>query len=160
MLGRPAKRAKPGRASRGGSGMELQRWEVAGLGHYSYLIASHGLAAVVDPRRDVDGYLECAAARGWKITHVVETHIHADYASGARELAERAGAELCLSAHDQGEQYRYQFPHRSLRHGDRIRVGGIELVALHTPGHTPEHLCFLLPRQHPAAPVLLSGDFL
>ncbi len=140
--------------------MELQRWEVAGLGHYSYLIASEGAAVVVDPRRDVDAYLEFAAARGWKITHVVETHIHADYASGARELAERAGAELCLSAHDQDEQYSYQFPHRGLRHGDCIRIGGIELVALHTPGHTPEHLCFLLPRQHPAAPVLLSGDFL
>ena len=140
--------------------MQIRRWEVSGLAHYSYLIASHGLAAVVDPRRDVDGYLECAAARGWKITHVVETHIHADYASGARELAERAGAELCLSAHDQGEQYRYQFPHRSLRHGDRIRVGDVELVALHTPGHTPEHLCFLLPPPQPAAPVLLSGDFL
>jgi hydroxyacylglutathione hydrolase len=142
--------------------MQLDRFEVPGLSHYSYAIGSRGKLAIVDPKRDIDTYLEYAAEREAKIAHILETHIHADYASGARELAEATGAELHLSAYDEGEDYVYQFPHQPMREGDRIVIDGLEISALHTPGHTPEHLAFLLHEagrgRHPLA--MLSGDFL
>jgi hydroxyacylglutathione hydrolase len=142
-----------------------ERIEDKGLSHYSYLVACEGagVAAVVDPRRDVDVYLQMAEARDVRIAYVLETHIHADFASGARELAERAGAELCLSAYDEGELYDVRFPHRELREGDSVRVGAVRIQALHTPGHTPEHLAFLVFDEHRSAEVpmvMLSGDFL
>jgi len=141
--------------------MLFERFEIAGLSHYSYAIASRtgGDAVIVDPERVVDRYLAWASDHEVRIAHVLETHIHADYASGARELAARGGAELCLSAYDEGELYEASFPHRELRDGDRLSLGAVEVEALHTPGHTPEHLAFLVwesgrPRR------LLSGDFL
>jgi len=141
--------------------MKLERFVVPGLAHYSYVVASQGKAAVVDPRRDVDVYLDYAAAGGLKITHVLETHIHADYASGARELAARTGAELWLSGHDTGEDFEYRFPHHEFHDGAEFMLGGARVVALHTPGHTPEHISFLLyeegGRSQPVA--MLSGDF-
>lgn len=141
--------------------MQLTRFEVPGLAHYSYLIESGKNAVVVDPRRDTDIYLEHAAAHGLHITHVLETHIHADFASGALALARSAGAELWLSAHDCGESYQYAFDHISFHDGQELRVGDIRIAALHTPGHTPEHVSFLLYDEsrgnYPAA--LLSGDF-
>ncbi len=142
--------------------MVLERFEVPGLAHYSYMVASRSRAVVVDPKRDVDTYLAFAAQRDWKITHILETHIHADYASGARELAAATGAELWLSAHDAGEDYVYQFPHRAMRDGDRLEWNDVAIVALHTPGHTPEHLSFLIhePAQSPHPVAMLSGDFL
>jgi hydroxyacylglutathione hydrolase len=142
--------------------MVLERFEVPGLAHYSYIVSSRERAVVVDPKRDVDTYLAFAAERGWKITYILETHIHADYASGARELASATGAELWLSAHDEGEDYVYQFPHNAMRDGDRLEWDGVAIAALHTPGHTPEHLSFLIhePAQSPHPAVMLSGDFL
>ncbi|HEV2387483.1 MAG TPA: MBL fold metallo-hydrolase [Candidatus Acidoferrales bacterium] len=142
--------------------MILERFEVPGLSHYSYMVASCGCAAVFDPKRDIDTYLAYAAQHDWTITHVFETHIHADYASGARELAEVTGAALCLSAHDQGEDYVYGFPHRAVADGDRIELQDAAIVALHTPGHTPEHLSFLLyeSARCPEPLMLFSGDFL
>lgn len=141
--------------------MKLERFVVPGLAHYSYVVASQGQAAVVDPRRDIDLYLDYAAANGLTITHVLETHIHADYASGARELAARTGAEPWLSGHDAGEDFEYRFPHHEFRDGEEFMLGGARIVALHTPGHTPEHLSFLLyeegGRTQPVA--MLSGDF-
>jgi hydroxyacylglutathione hydrolase len=140
--------------------MRIERFEVPGLAHYSYLIVSAGCAAVIDPRRDIDVYLDYAAARDLKITHVLETHIHADYASGARELVEDTGAEAWLSGHDEGEDFQYRFPHRDFRDGEELDLGEARVVAMHTPGHTPEHLAFLVyerGREHPLA--LLSGDF-
>src|SRR5690606_14729444 len=108
----------------------------------------------------VEIYLERAAAAGLRITDVTETHIHADYLSGARELAHRTGARLWLSV-EGGPDWRYGFEANGLADGDEIRVGAVALRALHTPGHTPEHLSFLVvdtaagrqPR------MLLSGDF-
>lgn len=142
--------------------MVFERFTVAGLAHYSYMVESGGSAAVFDPKRDFDTYLDYAAERNWKISHVFETHIHADYASGARALAKATGAQLWLSGHDEGEDYTYQFPHEALCEGDRIQLDGTTIVALHTPGHTPEHLSFLLHEAgnggRPAA--MLSGDFL
>ena len=144
--------------------MFVERFEDKGLSQYSYAVAceGQGVCAIVDPRRDVDVYLEFAAARGLAISHVLETHIHADFASGARELAERTGAALCLSAYDTGELYETAFPHTELHDGDVIAFGAVRIVARHTPGHTPEHLAFLVydtSRSADVPMVMLSGDF-
>jgi hydroxyacylglutathione hydrolase len=143
----------------------FERIEDKGLAQYSYVIACEraGVAVVVDPRRDVDVYLDLAKARGFRITHVLETHIHADFASGACELAAATGAELAVSAYDRGELYETQFEHRALSDGDSIVLGRVRLQALHTPGHTPEHISFLVfdgARSETQPMILLSGDFL
>jgi hydroxyacylglutathione hydrolase len=142
----------------------FERFEDRGLAHYSYVVACEraGVAAVVDPRRDIDVYLDFARARHLRISHVLETHIHADYASGAHELAKRADAELCLSDYDSDEMYEVSFAHRPLRDGDSIELGRVRIEARHTPGHTPEHVSFLVYDTARAAipEILLSGDFL
>jgi hydroxyacylglutathione hydrolase len=143
--------------------MKIERFEIPGLAQYSYLISSAGKAAVVDPIRDIDRYLDYAARHHLTITHVLETHIHADFASGSIALRDATGAELAFSAYDQGEHYRYAMPHRSLRDGDEIVLGNTRIQALHTPGHTPEHVSFAIfdPALSSEAPsALLSGDFL
>src|ERR1051326_4692954 len=124
--------------------VNLHRFEAAGLAHYSYLISSAGSAAVVDPQRDVDVYLSYAASQGLKIGHVLETHIHADFASGALELAEQCGAQLWLSGHDAGQDFQYRFPHCDFYDSQELLIGEGRVRALHTPGHTPEHLSFLI----------------
>ena len=92
---------------------------------------------------------------------ILETHIHADFASGSRELAAATGAPMYLSAHDEGETFHYAFPHRELRDGDEVHVGDLRIVAYHTPGHTPEHLSFLVfEKSRCGQPLaLFSGDF-
>ncbi len=132
------------------------------LAQGSYLIGcqASGDAIVVDARRDVDVYLREAAAQGLVITDVTETHIHADYLSGSRELARRTGARLWLS--DMGDaDWKYRFDGRPLRHDDEIRVGNVVVRAVHTPGHTPEHLSFLVTdgatTDQPM--MMLTGDF-
>lgn len=149
---------------RGSRGAEVyfQQFYDHDLAQGSYLIGcqASGEAVVVDPRRDVRVYLEAAAAEGLRIVAVTDTHIHADYVSGARELAAAAGAELYLSD-EGGPDWRYAFDHRGLTHGSVIRVGNVTLEALHTPGHTPEHLALLVTDgARSALPShLLSGDF-
>ncbi len=142
--------------------MYFQQFYDHDLAQGSYLIGCQatGEAIVVDPRRDVDVYLETAAAEGMRIVAVTDTHIHADYVSGARELAAAAGAGLYLSD-EGGPDWRYAFEHRGLSHGSVIRVGNVALEALHTPGHTPEHLAFLVTdgARSPLPSHLLSGDF-
>ena len=132
------------------------------LAQASYIVACQrtGEALVVDPRRDVGVYLAEAARQGLTIGAVAETHIHADYLSGAGELASATGAQLYLSE-EGGEAWRYAFDHTGLRHGDKIRIGNITVEAIHTPGHTPEHLSFLVTDGARASePVLLlTGDF-
>lgn len=145
--------------------MLFERFEDKGLAQYSYAVGCTGVGkiAIVDPRRDVDVYLRFAQERGLAISHVLETHIHADYASGARELARQTGAELFVSAYDDGEAFVVSYPHHDLRDGESIEIGAVSLVALHTPGHTPEHLSFLVydrARSTAAPMLLLSGDFL
>uniref|UniRef100_A0A7V4XQX2 MBL fold metallo-hydrolase n=1 Tax=Acidobacterium capsulatum TaxID=33075 RepID=A0A7V4XQX2_9BACT len=143
--------------------MTIQQFLTPGLAQYSYLIASEGQAVVIDPMRGDPRPAAYAAAHALRITHVLETHIHADFASGAPALAQATGAELALSAYDDGELYQYAMPHRRLRDGERIAVGRLTLEALHTPGHTPEHLSFALydPAHSTTAPIaLFSGDFI
>lgn len=126
--------------------MLLERFEDRGLAQYSYAVGDEAprVVAIVDPRRDVDVYVDWAAERGFSITDVLETHIHADFASGARELALRTGATLRLSAYDEDQRYEVLHPHALLRDGDSVPLGAVRLQALHTPGHTPEHLTFLV----------------
>ncbi|MDP9266851.1 MAG: rhodanese-like domain-containing protein [Acidobacteriota bacterium] len=142
--------------------MKFQRFEVPGLAHYSYVLGAAGKAVVVDPQRDIDTYLDYAAANDLKIAYILETHIHADYCSGARELAEATGGELWLSAHDAGEDFAYKFAHHGFHDGEALEFGEVRIVALHTPGHTPEHLSFLVydTKRSATTPMLmLSGDF-
>lgn len=125
------------------------------LAQAAYLIGCQrtGEAIVIDPERDVDRYIEAAAAEGLRITAIAETHIHADFLSGARELAEQTGATLYLS--DEGdEEWKYRwlesklgggsYPHRLLHDRDTFMVGNISFQAVHTPGHTAEHISFLV----------------
>jgi hydroxyacylglutathione hydrolase len=143
----------------------FERFEDKGLAQYSYAVgcSSTGQIAIVDPRRDLDAYLEYAVAHHARITQVLETHIHADFASGARALAAQTGATLHLSAYDRGELYEVSFPHEPVRDGDRLVLGRVRLEAVHTPGHTPEHLSFLVydtARSGTVPEILLTGDFL
>ncbi|SFS06927.1 hydroxyacylglutathione hydrolase [Granulicella pectinivorans] len=141
--------------------MNVERFEVPGLAQYSYLVSDNGEAAVIDPIRDIDRYIAYAAEHGLRIVAILETHIHADFAAGSVALAAATGAPLCLSAYDEGELYRYAMPHRALHHGERVSIGGARLEAVHTPGHTPEHLSFLLFESGATQPTaMFSGDFL
>jgi hydroxyacylglutathione hydrolase len=146
--------------------MFFQRFYDAKLAQASYLIGCQrtGEAVVVDPNRDVAQYLEAAAAEGLRVTHVTETHIHADFVSGARELAQRAGAQLYLS--DEGDaDWKYAFAKdagaRLVRDGDRLMVGNVRLEVVHTPGHTPEHISFVVTDTPAGAGPwgILTGDF-
>jgi hydroxyacylglutathione hydrolase len=140
--------------------MKIEQFEVEGLAQYSYAISDGGEMAVIDPERDVEPYLRYAKAEGVRITSVLETHIHADFAAGSVALAERSGGELALSGYDAGERYVYAMPHRRLMDGDAVQVGGLRLQALHTPGHTPEHVSFLLRDASGVLVGMFSGDFL
>lgn len=119
-----------------------------------------GQALVVDARRDIDVYRDLAARNGMEITAVTETHIHADYLSGTRELAAATGATIHVSG-EGGADWQYEFEAPRLHDGDEIRIGNIVVAAVHTPGHTPEHLSFLVTDGAFAdAPgYLLTGDF-
>lgn len=145
--------------------MIIERFEDAGLAQYSYLIGcpAAGTAAVIDPRRDCDVYIDYAAANGYKIRHVLETHIHADFASGALELAERVGVKPELSGYDEGEDFEVGFEHADLKEGDSITFGSVRIEPVHTPGHTPEHLSYVvydLARSESTPMAMLTGDFL
>src|SRR5688572_3077747 len=111
--------------------MYFKQFYLGCLAHASYLIGSQGEAAVIDPQRDVDQYVDEAAAQGLRIKYVIETHLHADFVSGHRELAARTGAEIVF-----GEKAGARFPHRAVRDGDELKVGDHTLRILATPGHT------------------------
>jgi glyoxylase-like metal-dependent hydrolase (beta-lactamase superfamily II)/rhodanese-related sulfurtransferase len=137
--------------------MEFQQFYLGCLAHASYLIGSAGEAAVVDPRRDVDEYVEEAARRGLRILWVLETHLHADFVSGHRELAERTGATIVF-----GAKAGATFPHRAVKDGDEIRLGTVVLRFLETPGHTPESVSILVTDTavSPEPRMVLTGDTL
>lgn len=132
------------------------------LAQGSYVIGCQatGEAIVIDAQRDIDVYLDIAKQNNLRITHIAETHIHADFLCGSRELAAVSGATMYLSD-EGGEDWQYQFLHKGLKDGDIIRVGNLTLEVMHTPGHTPESISFLL-TDHPATDKLVmifTGDF-
>jgi glyoxylase-like metal-dependent hydrolase (beta-lactamase superfamily II)/rhodanese-related sulfurtransferase len=129
----------------------------AGLGDNSYLVSSGGEAAVIDPQRDAWRFLRAAEASGARVRAVLETHVHNDYVSGAQELRAATGAELVVPA-----EGGYRFPHRPAADGHEVRIGEFRLVAMATPGHTPEHLAWLLYQGDAVAPsaVFTGGSLL
>jgi len=137
------------------------------LAHASYMVGCQRakVAVVVDPGRDIDQYLDMADREGLKLIAVAETHIHADYVSGARELADRVDAKLYVS--DEGpSDWKYlfadQYDHQLVKDGDSFMIGNIKFDVLHTPGHTPESISFLLTDQGGSAdkPMgIFTGDF-
>lgn len=147
--------------------MLLKRFHDPKLAQTSYFVGCHSSreALVVDPNRDVDRYLQTAEEEGFRIAHVTETHIHADFVSGARELAHRTGARLYLSDAG-GPDWSYQYAadaRATLLRGDScFRVGAVELRAVHVPGHTPEHLAFIVTDTETASEPIgaFTGDFL
>lgn len=142
--------------------MLLERFYDDDLAQASYVIGCQatGEAIVVDPRRDVQVYLDAVAKHGMRIVAVTETHIHADYLSGTRELARATGAAIHVSG-EGGLDWQYGFDANLLHDGDVLTVGNIRVQARHTPGHTPEHLAFLVTdgafADEPG--YMLSGDF-
>jgi rhodanese-related sulfurtransferase/glyoxylase-like metal-dependent hydrolase (beta-lactamase superfamily II) len=119
--------------------MYFKQFYLGCLAHASYMIGSKGEAAVVDPRRDVDTYIDEAREQGLQIKHVIETHLHADFVSGHRELADRTGAKIYFGANAGAK-----FEHVPVREGDEIRMGEVVLRFLETPGHTPESVSVLV----------------
>lgn len=137
--------------------MYFKQFYLGCLAHASYLIGSGGEAAVVDPQRDVEQYLAEAAAQGLKIKYVIETHLHADFVSGHRELAARTGAAIVF-----GEKAGATFPHRAVKEGVEIKIGKVILRVLETPGHTPEGISILVidTESSPEPQKVLTGDTL
>ncbi|MEO8468339.1 MAG: rhodanese-like domain-containing protein [Chloroflexota bacterium] len=140
--------------------MDIERFATPGLGDTSYLIASDGEAALVDPQRDAWRFLEVAEARGWRVTQVLETHVHNDYLSGALETRSRTGATIVAPSLGG-----YGFAHRGAEEGTDVRIGNLRLTAMATPGHTPEHLAWSvgtadLDLHHPPEAVFSGGSLL
>lgn len=135
--------------------MQIKQFFLDGLGHQSYVITdgSSGFAAVVDPRRDVDIYVETAQRANARITHILETHIHNDYVTGARELAARTGAVIVGSA-----EGHIVYEHLPVRDGDRLTVGELRFQVIATPGHTPEHVSYSMYEPNSTTPsAVFSG---
>jgi hydroxyacylglutathione hydrolase len=119
--------------------MYFEQFYLGCLAHASYMLVSQGEAAVVDPQRDVDIYLKAAEEHGGKIRHIFETHLHADFVSGHKELAARTGATIYI-----GARAGAKFPHVAVRDGFELRVGKVRLKVLDTPGHTPESISLVV----------------
>ncbi len=139
--------------------MYMQQFFIDGLGCASYLVAceSAGVAAVIDPDRDIQKYLATAQSRGLQITHIIETHLHADHVSGNSDLAEQTGAAIYVHEAAQAE-----FAHKTLTGGDVIALGNVRLQVVHTPGHTPESITLLVAdtTRSEAPWMALTGDTL
>jgi hydroxyacylglutathione hydrolase len=135
----------------------IEQFFLGCLAHASYLVASEGIAAVIDPQRDVDIYIESAREKGLKIEHIIETHLHADFVSGHHELAERTGARIYL-----GKDASATFPHVAIKDGDTLQFGNCRFDFLHTPGHTIEGICAVLTDlAEPSRPrAVFTGDTL
>jgi glyoxylase-like metal-dependent hydrolase (beta-lactamase superfamily II)/rhodanese-related sulfurtransferase len=137
--------------------MEIRRYYLGCLAHASYLVEDNGEAAVIDPQRDVDLYIEEARQSGLRIRWVIETHLHADFVSGHLELAHRTGATICI-----GSGSGAAFPHRALSDGEELPLGRGVLRILATPGHTEEGVSILaVPAETPDHPIaVFTGDTL
>jgi glyoxylase-like metal-dependent hydrolase (beta-lactamase superfamily II)/rhodanese-related sulfurtransferase len=137
--------------------MYFEQFYLGCLAHASYLLASEGEAVVVDPQRDVDLYMKTAAEHGCVIRHIFETHLHADFVSGHKELAARTGAMIYM-----GAQAGAKFPHVPVSDGFELKFGKVSIHVLETPGHTPESICLVVTdREKSIAPwAALTGDTL
>jgi len=137
--------------------MHFQQFFLSCLAHASYFIGSEGEAAVIDPQRDIEQYLDEARDHGFAIKYVIETHLHADFVSGHRELAERTGARVYL-----GAKAGAGFPHVPVRDGDELRVGACKLTFYETPGHTIESISIVLTdeQRSPEPYAVFTGDTL
>jgi len=137
--------------------MYFEQFYLTCLSHASYMIGSEGEAAVVDPQRDVDIYLKAADEQNLTIRHIFETHLHADFVSGHKELAARTGARIYI-----GAQANAEFPHVPLTDGFEVKNGAVRIRALQTPGHTPESVCLVITDEKEAAQpcAVLTGDTL
>ncbi len=137
--------------------MYFEQFYLGCLAHASYLLASEGEAIVVDPQRDVEIYLKAAEANQVSVRHIFETHLHADFVSGHRELASRTGAQIYI-----GAQAEAKFPHVAMQDNFQLRVGKILVSALETPGHTAESMCFVITDEEKSAEpwAVLTGDTL
>ena len=137
--------------------MYFEQFYLGCLAHASYLLGSKGEAAVVDPQRDVDIYLKAAEEQGLQIRHVFETHLHADFVSGHKELAARTGAKIYI-----GAEAGAAFPHVDVRDGFELAFGALRIRVLQTPGHTPESICLLVTDTEKADTpwAVLTGDTL
>jgi len=137
--------------------MYFEQFYLGCLAHASYILGSDGEAVVVDPQRDIEIYLEAAQRQNLQIRHIFETHLHADFVSGHRELAARTGATIYI-----GKAAGATFPHVDVTDGFELRVGKLRINALETPGHTPESICLIITdedrRRQPWA--VLTGDTL
>ena len=135
--------------------MEVIPFVREGLGNSSYLVkVGEKEAALIDPDRSVDRYFEAAGSYGWEITSIFETHIHADFVSGALEAAHTAGAAVYVP-----EAAQARFPHKPLMPGQRVRLGAVEVNPVASPGHTPEHLSYHF-QMGTETPALFSGGSL
>lgn len=141
----------------GVASMYFEQFYLGCLAHASYLLASEGEAVVVDPQRDVDIYLRAAEEHGVKIRHIFETHLHADFVSGHKELAARTGAKIYMGAKADAE-----FPHVDVGDGFELRIGKARIRVLDTPGHTPESICLLITDEEKSVQPwgVLTGDTL
>jgi hydroxyacylglutathione hydrolase len=145
--------------------MHIERFFEEDLAQCSYAIVceSTGEVAIIDPLRDVDRYVDWATEHDWKITTVLETHVHADFLCGARELAAATGARILVSA-EAPPRWTYQnlqlFASRRLRNGDELHLGNIRIRARHTPGHTPEHLSYCVLDRDGLDRFVFTGDFM
>jgi hydroxyacylglutathione hydrolase len=119
--------------------MYFEQFYLGCLAHASYLIGSDGKAIVVDPQRDVEIYLKAADEHGLKIRHIFETHLHADFVSGHRELAARTGAQIYI-----GAQAGARFSHVPVQDGFELKIGHCKVGVRETPGHTPESVCLVV----------------
>ena len=137
--------------------MRVQQFFTSGIAHSSYLLGGRRSCAIVDPRRDVEIYLDAAQRSHMRITHILETHLHADFVSGHLDLAEETGARIYVPKSAQCE-----FDHIGLTDGDTFELEDLVLTVLETPGHTPEHICYAVVDsargEDPAA--IFSGDTL
>jgi glyoxylase-like metal-dependent hydrolase (beta-lactamase superfamily II)/rhodanese-related sulfurtransferase len=137
--------------------MYFEQFYLGCLAHASYMFASEGEAVVVDPQRDVEIYLKAARDNQVSIRHIFETHLHADFVSGHRELAARTGAQIYV-----GAEAHATFPHVALKEGYRLQVGKVSVCVLETPGHTAESVCFVITDEEksPEPWAVLTGDTL
>ncbi len=133
--------------------MKFKQFYLGCLSHASYYLGSEGEAAVIDPQRDVQQYIDEAEANGQKIKYVIETHSHADFVSGHVELASRTGAEIIY-----GQRANTEFPTLKVKDGDTLNVGSIRLKFLDTPGHTPEGITILAEDRSADPPVRMSAN--